>query len=299
MKNLVIVMAGDDSLHEHYASERDFELWVCHWGRDAGTAARFRQTCDRFFPMQGQKWALVRELGRIAREQRLPAFSSYDYVFLPDDDLEFPGGATDIARAFALARDIGADIFQPAVANENFSPGWEHTHRLYDAVCHATSVVEIMMPCYSGEIFERCVLPLLHIHGYITVGWGLEPLIARFAEVIQHRPARSFVLDEIAAIHSRAVGAGTSSYSVGKDEAFLIPYSRGMHGKDLSRFRNRTDAMAFVFPAADELVDSRSVEKHLTRVRGARRIHDARTSRGPGSFILKQFQKFAARVIRD
>jgi len=33
-RNLVIVMAGDGSLHETYARDRDFELWVCYWGRD-------------------------------------------------------------------------------------------------------------------------------------------------------------------------------------------------------------------------------------------------------------------------
>lgn len=299
MKNLVIVMAGNESLHEKYAADRDFELWVCFWGDDQDVADRFRQSCDRFFAIKGQKWALVRELGRIAREQQLPEFSSYDYVFLPDDDIEFPGGAAGVASAFALARDIDADIFQPAIANEHCSPGWEHTRRIDDIVCRATTIVEIIMPAYRGEIFERCVLPLLHINGHITVGWGIELLTSRFVEAVYHRPVRCFVLDETAAIHTRAVGAGTSAYSVGKDEAFLIPFSRGLNIKELGRFRSRSDAAAYVFPATDEYIDWKAVEKHISRVRGARRIRDVRDNKGIGSFILKQFQKFAARVIKD
>jgi hypothetical protein len=116
VRNLVIVMAGDASLHEAYAADRDFELWVCYWGSDAGVAARYRETCNRFFALKGQKWALVRDLGRLARDQDLPPFADYDYVFLPDDDIAFPGNAADITNAFQLAREIGADCFQPAIA---------------------------------------------------------------------------------------------------------------------------------------------------------------------------------------
>lgn len=299
MKNLVIVMAGNESLHEKYAADREFELWVCFWGDNQKIADRFRQSCDRFFAIKGQKWALVREVGRVAREQQLPAFSSYDYVFLPDDDIEFPGGAAGITGAFALAQEIDADIFQPAIANEHFSPKWEPTLRVGGAVCHATSIVEIMMPCYRGEIFERCVLPLLHIHGYMTVGWAVAPLVARFAEAIYHRPVRTFVLDETAAVHTRAVGAGASAYSVGRDEAFLTPFSSGLRINELGRFRSRADAVAYTFPMTDDLIDWRAVEKHSALVRGARRINEARSQKGIQTFILRQFQKFAGRVLKD
>lgn len=299
MKNLVIVMAGDSSLHEKYSFNRDFELWVCYWGDDKSVADRFRQSCDRLFRIKGQKWALVRELGRIGREQQFPAFSSYDYILLPDEDIEFPGGASDIAGAFSLAQEINADIFQPAVANEHYSLGWKATQRVPNTVCHATTIVEVMMPGYTGEIFEKCVLPLLHIRGYAKVGWGIEPLIARFAEAVHHRAVRTFVLDKTPAIHTRPVGGGTSAYSVGMDEAFLNPFSSGIRMKELERFRSRSDAARHTFPATDEFIDWRAVEKHLNRVRGARRVHDATRNKGIGSFFLKVLQKVAARRVKD
>jgi hypothetical protein len=293
MKNLVIVPAGDSSLHETYALDRDFELWVCYWGDDDTVAERFQGNCDRFFRIKGQKWALVRELGRIVRKQGLVRFSDYDYVLLPDDDIEFEGGSADLSGAFALAAETRADIFQPAIANEYYSKGWEATRRVRDAVCHATTIVEIMMPGYTGEIFERCVLPLLHIRGYAPVGWGIEPLIVRFAETVHNRPIRTFVLDEMPAVHTRPVGAGASAYSAGMDESFLNPFVAGIKSKVLAQFQSSQDARQYVFEESDKFIDWRAVEKHKKRVRGARRIHDLARKGGLPGLIPKMLQRLA------
>ncbi len=40
-------MAGDRSLHETYAVDRDYELWVIYFGDDEGVAERYARTCDR------------------------------------------------------------------------------------------------------------------------------------------------------------------------------------------------------------------------------------------------------------
>lgn len=295
MPSLVIVMAGDHSLHEEYAADRDFELWVCYWGDDDAVARRFEQGCDRLFRIKGQKWALVRDLGRIAREQGLPAFSSYDYVFLPDDDIAFPGGAADISKAIALASEIRADIFQPAVSNEYYS--WETTRHVDGAACRAATVVEIMMPAYSGDIFERCVLPLLHVHAHVRAGWGIEPLITRFAETVQHRAIRIFVLDATPAIHVRPVGAGTSAYDIGMDEAFLIPLALGLPMLELARFETARAAAEYDFPASDDLIRWAVVEKHLRRVRGARYLNTLSRQKGVSSYVLNGLQKLAARYL--
>jgi hypothetical protein len=299
MRNLVIVTAGDDSLHEAYAVGRDFDLWVCYWGSDDKIARRFALTCDQLFCAKGQKWALVRQIGREARERGCPPFSSCGYVFLPDDDIAFPGSASSISRAFALAREIGADIFQPAVANENYSPAWEATRQIPASVCHATSLAEIMMPGYSGEIFERCVLPLLHAQSYLNSGWGIEPLIARLAEAHLGRPIRTFVLDETPAIHTRPVGNGTASHSVGKDEAFLNPFASAVRIRELARFQSSAEAACFAFPPADEFIDWRAAKNHLKRVRTARLTWQAAGNRDIESYLLKKLQKRAVRRIKS
>lgn len=299
MNNLVIVMAGDGSVHEGYARNREFELWVCYWGESDVVAERYAQSCDRLFRFKGQKWALARSVGQVAGEKRPGTFSSYDYVFLLDDDIEFAGGASSVKRTLELAQAVGADIFQPAIANEHSSPGWGATLRIPDTVCHATTIVEIMMPGFSGEIFERCVLPLLHVNGHVTTGWGIEPLVARFAEYVLGRPVRTFVIDEVPAIHTRPVGQGTSTYDVGADEAFLYPISIGTRMKELRRFRSIGDAAQFNFPSMDSVVDWPAVNKHMLRVRGSRRIHELARQKGPQKVMRRMLQKLAARYFPD
>ena len=268
MKTLVIVMAGDSSLHEKFASGRKFELWVCYWGDDDTVAARYERSCDRLFRIKGQKWALVREIGKQARTLALPQFSSYDYVFLPDDDIEFPNGAADIERAFEFASEIKADIFQPAIANENFS--WEPTRRIKDAACHAATCAEIMMPCFTGEVFEQAVLRLLHVNGHVRVGWGLEVPFVRMAESFLDRPVRTFVLDDVPAIHTRPVRTGLSAYVVGEDESFLSPVHEAYPMRELARFTSRDAAATFEFLMSDSYIDWASVDRKMDDISDAR-----------------------------
>jgi hypothetical protein len=270
MKTLVIVMAGDSSLHEKFAPGRKFELWVCYWGDDDTVAARYERSCDRLFRIKGQKWALVREIGKQARTLALPQFSSYDYVFLPDDDIEFPNGAADIERAFEFASEIKADIYQPAVANENLTK--EATRRIEGAVCHAATSVEIMMPCFTGEVFEQSVLRLLHVNGYVKVGWGLELLFVRMAESFLNRPVRTFVLDDVPAIHTRPVRSGPSAYAVGENENFISPVHEACPMRELARFTTRDAATTFEFPMSDSYVDWARVDRKMDDISNARML---------------------------
>lgn len=286
MKNLVIVMAGDGSLHEAYADGRDFELWVCYWGDDDAVAARFGRSCDRLFRLKGQKWALVRELGRRARQEGLRRLSAYDYVFLPDDDIAI-SGAEAMSRMFALAGAVNADIFQPAIANENFALGWEATRRVEGLTCRAVPVVEIMMPAFRGVVFEQCVLPLLHVGAHVTVGWAIEPQITRFAEAVLERPPRVFVLDGTPAIHTRPTGSGSSAYEVGLDELFLVPLADALKIRELGRFGSADEAAAFAFPATDDVVDWEIIADRMKRVREARLLQ-----RRPGRrWLAASFRK--------
>lgn len=61
--NLVIVAAGDDSLHlEWFFEERSFDLWVIYFGDDSDTRAKFERSCDRFFEEKGLKYEILRRV---------------------------------------------------------------------------------------------------------------------------------------------------------------------------------------------------------------------------------------------
>lgn len=268
LKNLVIVMAGDQSLHEHYARDRDYELWVCYWGNDPKVADRYRQTCDRLVVQKGEKWGLARHLRWIDGAGSGPPFSEYDFIFLPDDDFEFPGGAADISRAFRLAKDIGADSFHPAIANEHYV--WEATRQIPECLCHATTIVDLMAPGFSGEMFGSCVLPALHALGHVDVGWGMQPVYVRMGEALFGRPVRSFMLDAIGAIHTRPVGQGSASHARGRDEAYLLPQSDAHLMEELARFSDVVEAARFAFPYLDETAKTETRDRKLARIRDGR-----------------------------
>jgi hypothetical protein len=209
-------------------------------------------------------------------------------VFLPDDDILIPEGAAAVSRLFAIARDIDADIVQPAIANEHVSPGHEPTRRNTASLMRATNIVEIMMPALTGRIVEGCLLPILHVHPHVRAGWGLEALLQRTTEAVFGRTPRTFVIDAIEAHHTRPVGQGSASHALGWDEAFMNPLAGAIPTVELARFGNMADAAAFVFPPSDAHLNLLRLSKHLSDVRLARLIVESLRKNTPTSRSLRQ-----------
>lgn len=79
-RDLVIVAAGDDSIHPALTEGRDFDLWVIYYGVDTQTAHRFSEGCDRFFERQGLKWDLLRSLVGLHLDGSQSVFSDHRYI---------------------------------------------------------------------------------------------------------------------------------------------------------------------------------------------------------------------------
>ena len=59
-RDLVVVMAGNGSLHVEYAENRNFDLWVIYYGDDDAVAARYAASADRLWRRKGMKIHLAR-----------------------------------------------------------------------------------------------------------------------------------------------------------------------------------------------------------------------------------------------
>ncbi len=70
-------------------------------------AERYRKHCDMLLEKQGPKWQLVRHALRTVEWRR------YEYVWLPDDDLQIERKA--IAELFSVASRHGVLLAQPAL----------------------------------------------------------------------------------------------------------------------------------------------------------------------------------------
>ncbi len=248
-KNLVIVAAGDNSLHpEWVAAERSYDLCVIYYGRDPARLKEYRESSDKIFQGSGLKVQLARNfiLSELFFKNNVD-FARYDYVWFPDDDIAFPDGPPGLERLFDTAEKLKADIFQPAIQNEHYSE--ESTSRIPGAYCHRVNLAEIMAHGFSGEIFSRAYLPAVHAMDYLKSGWGVEQMLKKIGEAQLQRALRTFVIDCCPVIHTRPVGAGESFvHNQGRWEGtFIPPFAR-----------NRYQTFE-VFSSLDEVV-SRSAE---------------------------------------
>jgi hypothetical protein len=246
MKNLVVVMAGDRSLHPLYAQQRDFALWVIYYGNDDALAAEYQAGADLLWRHKGLKIELVR---RVLLEElvfrRQIDFSEFDFILLPDDDIEFPNGAADVSRLFAAARTLQADVFQPAIANEHVSVGWDATRVMPGYACHRTNIVEVMMHGFSGATFAGAYLPAIHAMEFMRSGWGIEPIWMKLGEAQFRRQLRTYVIDAVPAIHTRPVGSGaTAIHQLGVSEAFHVPQIELHKMRTLACYRSLVEAVA-------------------------------------------------------
>jgi len=221
-RDLVVVMAGDRSLHEAIAPDRTYDLWVIYYGDSEETAKRYAASADRFWRRKGLKIDLCRQV--LLEEVLLGEgfdYSAYRYVFLPDDDIRFERGAQDVAALFVAAQALDADVFQPAVQNEHVS--FQGTRQIAGAACHTVNWVENMMPAYRSDLFRSAFLGGIHALEFLKSGWGLEIVAAKLAEVALGRGLRAYVIDACPAIHTRPVGGNGMVHEIGRDEEFLLP----------------------------------------------------------------------------
>ena len=96
---LVVVRAGDSSLHPQWTTEpdrRDWDLVVSYFGDDP---ARFRNAGEVRVDGKGQKYAGLHDLF-----ERDAFWRGYDYIWLPDDDLAV--GQAEVSGFFRRVADL-------------------------------------------------------------------------------------------------------------------------------------------------------------------------------------------------
>lgn len=242
-RNLVIVAAGDKSLHPEYANTyREFDLWIVYFGSDQTVQDRFSETADRLIPAKGMKLELIRKIfveGVLFDHSH--DLSKYKYIMFPDDDIHFPRGAESLNYLFRTAEMVRADIFQPAIANRNYS--WGCTLQIPGAFCHRVNMAEVMMPGFSYEVLTRGFLPAIHTMDFMKSGWGIEAITMRLSEAQLRRPLRTFVLDCVPVIHTRPPGQNSAVRDAGAAELAYIPQFRSDPPRTTRIYRSRDEVL--------------------------------------------------------
>jgi hypothetical protein len=191
-RNLVVLRAGDASLHEQWLAgpqPRTWDLVVSYFGDDPD---RYRVDDVIRIDRKGAKWPA---LHHVLSVDLAGVIKDYDYVWLPDDDLA--ADTATINQLFAYAARYHLSLAQPALTEDSF---FSHEITLVDRrfELRHTNFVEIMAPCFSREFLSRC----LPTFGTTQTGWGLDFHWPRFVTDL----SAIAIVDSITVRHTRPVG---------------------------------------------------------------------------------------------
>ena len=161
-RNLVVVRAGDGSLHREWiaGAGRDFDLFISYYGK---TLDRWRDDAEFYEARPGPKWtglaALVSEHAAL--------IDDYDAIWLPDDDLSVDTATLNRMFAFFCAHRL--HLAQPALTANSYHT-WDTL--LQEPGCHLryTRFVDVMAPLFSRAALQVCAPTFWESRS----GWGLD-----------------------------------------------------------------------------------------------------------------------------
>ena len=191
-RNLVIVRAGDKSLHPEWlkgAPSRSWDLVVNYYGENPDL---YRVPGVERIDSKGPKWPALHEL--ICANPRFQ--TDYDYIWLPDDDLRTD--AAQINLLFEIMAQYHLQVAQPALTWNSYF-GHLTTVRNSKFRLRYTNYVEVMAPCLSARLLAM-TLPLFNAN---LSGWGLDFVWTKFAA---NPDAEVAIIDAVSVQHTRPVG---------------------------------------------------------------------------------------------
>lgn len=188
-RNLVIVRAGDASLHEQWltpGAPRTWDLIVSYYGDDP---EKFRADALRRIDLKGGKLSAC----FVLFDENSRLLDAYDYFWVADDDVLTD--AVSINRMFALMKAHGLSLAQPALTPDSYI-AHRILVRLPAFILRYTNFVEVMAPCFSAAFLTR-VLPTFE---HRVFGRGLDSL---WPALLDEPLFKTAVLDAVAMRHTR------------------------------------------------------------------------------------------------
>lgn len=203
-------------------SERTWDIAVSYYGNLPNA---YEGQYDWIHRFKGSKWEGLSDFLRMHPE----TFSSYDYVWLPDDDILTT--SENIDQFFSICRELDFTIAQPALTRYSYS-SWKITLKRPNSLARITNFVEVMAPCFKIDHF-KLFSDTFNIN---TSGWGYEWLWHKIAE--QHSVNRLAIIDRTPVFHTRPVGSaghgGSKSAPISEktrllEEFQLTPHKPRVH----------------------------------------------------------------------
>lgn len=217
MKNLVILCAGNESLHiknNWTKNVREFDLCVLYYGKNEKMCEEYKKGCKYFCEVEGAKWKNIHQILK-----NNDFWKKYEFIWFPDDDLEVDVEQVNKMFKIVLEKNIG--LSQPSLMNENVSHmGLLHRSEMGDVF--KAEFVEIQMPCIRKKEVETIVLPMLDENEDNISGWGFDHYWAKMID-------EKYIVNRVIVRHTKPVSINSGFY-----EKFGInPF------EEMRRFKNK------------------------------------------------------------
>jgi Protein of unknown function (DUF707) len=193
-KNLVILRAGDSSLHRRWTSQtpRDFDLFISYYGQTAGL---HEADAEYWEHRPGPKWSCIADL----LEAHPGLLERYEAFWFPDDDLDADTGTLN--RMFALFHGLQFKLAQPALTRDSYY-SWELLLQQPGTIARQVAFVEVMAPLFTRDSLRSC----LHSLRSSRSGWGLDWVWPKLLG--GSLDGRVAVIDATPVKHTRPIGGG-------------------------------------------------------------------------------------------
>lgn len=189
--NLVVVRAGDQSLHPRWLvpeTERNWDLVVSYYGDDPD---RYRTEGVRRHDRKGTEYPAFHALFTDPQF----VWSDYEYIWLPDDDLAADGH--DINRFFELCKEHSLQLAQPSLDHRSHI-SFPLTLNDPRFTLRWTNFVEVMAPCFHRSALSKC----LDTFASSQSSYGIDFLWSNRIGGIRSIA----IVDEVSIRHTRPVG---------------------------------------------------------------------------------------------
>jgi len=197
-KNLVVVCAGENSLHQQWIQEdSNFDLIVLYYGNCDIIFNKFVSTSKKCLKVQGHKYHLIYNFIK----SNLDDISQYKYVWFPDDDLMT--SSKDITSLFNFCINYELMLASPSL-NGHISHQINKPH--LNNLLRFTNFVEVICPIMAVEV-------LLKIYYTFTLNdssWGLDFL---WPKLLGYPKNKIAIIDSVPVTHTRPVGTNYSRFA--------------------------------------------------------------------------------------
>lgn len=196
MKNLIIVCAGNDSLHLKWSKNTNcFDLVVLYYGDCDLTFNNFKSKSTNCFKVKGHKWHLISNY----ITNNLNKMFEYEYIWFPDDDLLT--NSIDISTLFNVCKKYNLLMGSPALS------GYV-SHEIHkpqkNTLLRFTDFVEVICPVMHID-------SVLKLHFSFTLNesaWGLDFL---WPKLLGYPKDKIAIVDTVVVEHTRPIGSNYSN----------------------------------------------------------------------------------------